>query len=102
MLLLRTAVIANFFQASCEEACVTVCASVIMVRENLYGGSGESVVGYFRMTFLKVPKRAVGLVENGWTLERRAACSALRGRAGLKARESPGDNMVVYVEEQQV
>lgn len=96
--MLRTAVIANFFHASCEEVCVTLCASVIMVRENLYGGSEESVVGCF-WTFLEVPKRAV---ESGWALERRAACSALRGRAGLRAYESPGDNIVVYVKVQQV
>jgi len=89
-LLSRTAVIANFFQASCEDACVIVCASVIRVREN---PCRECVVGRFWMMFLRVPKRALGLVENGRSLERTAACSTLRGKAGLKVKH----NMVVCV-----
>ena len=65
----------------------------MMVRENPYGGSRECVVGRFWTTFLRVPKRALG-----FALERTAACSALRGKAGLKARE----NMVVYVQQVKV
>lgn len=87
--------IANFFQASCEEAGVTDCASVIMVRENLYGESRESVKGRAPTTFLKVPERGLELDENGRT--HAAACSTLRGKTGLEAR----DNMMVYVESAQ-
>lgn len=68
-----------------------VCASVIRVRENQ---CRECVVGRFWMTFLRVPKRALGLVENGWSLERTAARGTLRSKAGLKVKH----NMVVCVQ----
>ena len=37
-----------------------VWASVIMVRENPYDGSGESALGRFWAAFWRVPKRALG------------------------------------------
>lgn len=90
------AVIPNFFQASCDDAFVTVCASVVIVREHLDSKAGDKNGGDSCNAFLNVPRPALEfkLVESGCTLDRTATWNRLRPNAGLRV-EGRMDNMIV-------